>query len=49
MTVRMKVSISRVAGVYDPENKLMMVQGEILLRPFEMNHTKKSELAFELF
>ena len=29
MTVQVKVSISRVAGNYDPEDKLMMIQGEI--------------------
>ena len=25
----------------------MMIQGEILLKPFEMNHTKRSKLVFE--
>ena len=47
MTVIVKVSISRMVGQYDPDDKLIMVQGGIPLKPFEMSHANKSELVFK--
>ena len=47
MTVQVKVSISREAGSYNPEDKLLVILGKIILKPFNMSQTKRSRLVFE--
>ena len=47
MTVQVKSSISKMVGQYDPEKKLMTIQGGTLLKPLEMNHINKSGMVFK--
>ena len=47
MTIQVKVPISKMRGQYDPEKKLMTIQGGALLRPMEMNHINKSGMVFK--
>jgi hypothetical protein len=47
MTVQVKVFISKEAGKYNPDSELLIVPDKIILRPFEMNQTRKSKLVFE--
>ena len=47
MTVQVKVSISKEAGRYNPEDELMVVPEKIILNPFEMSKTKRSRPVFE--
>ena len=47
MFAQVKVLISKEAGKYNPDNELLIVPDKIILRPFEMNQTKRSKLVFE--
>jgi hypothetical protein len=47
MTIQVNVFISKEAGKYDPDSELLIIPDKIILRPLQMNQTRKSKLAFE--